>query len=317
MADINRVNDRLFRQLLKRLAEVYGQAAERIIRQCKAFLARMEALQTAEPPQQYTPQQKRAWLRNEIQRAAEEERVEARVGDVLAAAGITAAALISSCSVGLYRENRGFAQESIRRQMGRQSPAFRTLTARQIEIILQDSMPPGTQIAYRNLGSSPTFIRRFQREMIAVTMGGEGQPELVGRLMDAMRETSKSARKRAELIAQTERTRIQSQARSDMDGEAEQMGIRMAEIWLCQMIPPHKTSSGWSSGSRDSHIALHREARRHGQPWVTIHGHTLRYPGDPSAPPGEICRCHCVLEPRVLLKDEDVVDGLIVRRSVE
>lgn len=322
MRDIEEINERRFLALDARLAALYGKAIQRILKRNKAFLARIRAIAEGKekPPAHYDDAQKRRWVETRVQMAVEEEGVEASIGNEIAAAGIAASALIVADMIARYRDNRRWVQNLIEQQIKAArapTPHFPTLTERQIQIIYEDAQPPGAKIAFLNLGSSPTFIRRFQREMATVTRRGEDQRQLVRRITQAMQDTSKAAKKRAELIAQTERTRVQSQARWEMEDEAERQGIRMADEWLCQMIPPHKTASGWSSGSRDSHIALHRQVRLHGQPWVTIHGHTLRYPGDPSAPPSEVCRCHCALRPHVLLSGEDVVDGKIERRRSE
>ena len=318
--DVNRLNEAAEKALRARLDALYAKAVRRIIRRTKAFWALLRAIERGEeqPPQGYDEQQRKAWLQARVDMAVEEHGVEGAVGMELASAGLAAGALIVSSMMDAYMTNRRWALERFDRQMeqaSQQSIRWPTLTERQVRIILEDSQPPGTKIAYRRLGSSGTFQRRFRRELIAAIRGGEAQPELVRRIMGAMGETSKAARNRAELIAQTERTRVQSQARWEADEEAITQGLRVADVWLCQNIPPHPTASGWSSGSRDSHRALHREARIHGESWTTIHGHVLRYPGDPSAPPSEICRCHCALEPRILLRGEDVVDGRIVRRE--
>lgn len=314
--DITKRENAAWEALLARLAELYGKAVRRIIKRSARLWEALRAIESGsvKPPEIYTEEQRGAWVQARVDMALAETGTEHHVGEELAAAGIAATAIISSAMIDSYLANRRWARSRIDDQLEAPIP-WPTLTERQVRIIIVDAQPVGEKIAYRNLGSSPTFLRRFQREMAAATRGGESQRDLVKRIMDAMNETGRAAYRKAELIAQTERTRVQSQARWEADEEAISHGIRVADIWLCQNIPPHRTSSGWSSGSRDSHRALHREARLHGESWTTIHGHTLRYPGDPSAPASEICRCHCALEPRVLLADEDVVDGRIVRRG--
>lgn len=316
MDDFTKRENAAWEALLARLEEIYGKAVRRIIKRSARLWESLRAIEDGrvKPPEIYTEEQRGAWVQAHVDMALQESRAEHHLGEELAAAGVAAAVIISSAMIDSYLANRRWALARIDAQLDKPLP-WPTLTERQVRIIIENAQPVGEKIAYRNLGSSPTFIRRFQREMVAAARGGESQRDLVQRIMRAMGETGRAAYRKAELIAQTERTRVQSQARWEADEEAISQGIRVADIWLCQNIPPHRTSSGWSSGSRDSHRALHREARIHGQSWTTIHGHTLRYPGDPSAPASEICRCHCALEPRVLLAGEDVVDGRIVRRD--
>ena len=76
------------------------------------------------------------------------------------------------------------------------------------------------------------------------------------------------------------------------------MGIRVAKQWSCRMVR-----------SRDTHIALDGRVVLAGEDFVE----GLAYPGDPRAPAREVVNCHCVLIERVLLDDEDVVDGRIVK----
>lgn len=94
----------------------------------------------------------------------------------------------------------------------------------------------------------------------------------------------------ARRIAQTERTRLQSQARADQLHEAEAMGIRTTKTWTARMV-----------NTRDSHAALNGKTVYENEKFTTIWGNELAYPGDPSAPAREVINCHCVMVPGVEL----------------
>ena len=73
----------------------------------------------------------------------------------------------------------------------------------------------------------------------------------------------------------------------------------MAREWSCQFLPAYHTKRGRSSGSRESHKALDGVVMPAGEPFHTIWGNDLMFPGDPSAPAREVINCHCVLIPRI------------------
>ena len=94
-------------------------------------------------------------------------------------------------------------------------------------------------------------------------------------------------------MAQTERTRVQSQARAEALHKAAEMGIITTKEWSARM-----------RNTRDSHAALNGVVISENKKFRTIWGNELRYPGDPSAPAKEIINCHCDLIPDVLLPGE-------------
>ncbi len=92
----------------------------------------------------------------------------------------------------------------------------------------------------------------------------------------------------ARRVAQTERNRVQSQARADALHEAAQAGVIVTKKWSARM-----------RNTRDSHAALNGVEIPENEKFRTIWGNELRYPGDPEAPAAEVCNCHCVLIPDV------------------
>lgn len=72
------------------------------------------------------------------------------------------------------------------------------------------------------------------------------------------------------------------------------MGLTIVNEWSTRMV-----------NSRDSHAALDGEKKPQGEPFHTIWGNDLLYPGDPSAPAREVINCHCVLVPDVVVEEAD------------
>jgi hypothetical protein len=94
-------------------------------------------------------------------------------------------------------------------------------------------------------------------------------------------------------VAQTERTRVQSQARWQAGEEAKAAGVGVYNTWSTRMVR-----------SRETHISLDGKKAMQGDAFVTGAGNSLKYPGDPTAPASEVINCHCVLVPDVLLPGE-------------
>ena len=64
-------------------------------------------------------------------------------------------------------------------------------------------------------------------------------------------------------------------------------------------------------------MALDGKTALAGEAFHTIWGNELKYPGDPSAPAKEVINCHCTLIPHVLLPDENIMDGGVVKKARE
>ena len=154
----------------------------------------------------------------------------------------------------------------------------------QVKIILDDTQPVFSKIAYQHLGKNRVIRSALQSQMAQAAILGESQEKIIKRIQKVTGQAEYQARR----VAQTERTRVQSQARADALHEAAGMGITVTKRWSTRMVR-----------SRDSHIALNGVEIPENEKFVTIWGNTLDYPGDPSAPAREVVNCHCVLVPDV------------------
>ena len=128
------------------------------------------------------------------------------------------------------------------------------------------------------------------------TILGESQRKIMQRVR---RVTGQSAYQ-AKRVAQTERNRVQSQARWDAAQQAEQQGVRTYNEWRCRFV-----------NSRDAHMERHGKRVLQGQ---TFPDSVMRYPGDPNGSAKEVINCHCYLQVGVLLHDETLDEnGNIVK----
>ena len=196
---------------------------------------------------------------------------------------------IKKALVEIYAINANYTGLQIR-TLGKPTSGTKNLilgvTRRQAAIIFRDTQPLFSKIAFRNLVEAPAVIRRLQNEMVQATLLGESQEKIIRRIRAVMDNSAANARR----IAQTERTRLQSQARADQLHEAAQMGIRITKTWSTRMV-----------NSRESHVALNNKTIAENEKFRTIWGNELSYPGDPSAPAKEIINCFCILIPNVVI----------------
>ncbi len=132
--------------------------------------------------------------------------------------------------------------------------------------------------------------------LFCATILGESQRKIMQRIR---RVTGQSAYQ-AKRVAQTERNRVQSQARWDAAQQAEQQGVRTYNEWRCRFV-----------NSRDAHMERHGKRVLQGQ---TFPDSVMRYPGDPNGSAKEVINCHCYLQVGVLLHDETLDEnGNIVK----
>lgn len=299
-----RASDELEKVLVMRIEHEYGKETLKAIGDLKGFFRDVEALERKKPPVWMDEAAQKRWKRRELDALVQKHRVESRVMKAIRTAGAIAAPLIWDFLARVYGENasqtveeaqkaqvrQGLAQNAIPEQVNpvqsttQQPPQqnFVPQQQREIEILLHDQQPPFSKIAFDNLEQAPALERRLRAEMRQAILNGEGQDKIRQRIQRLMQNGAYNARR----IAQTERTRIQSQARWDVMRNAAAQGIPMEKMWIARM-----------KNTRDSHADLNRRIAKVDEPFTTIWGNELMYPGDPNAPAREVINCHCVLRP--------------------
>lgn len=103
---------------------------------------------------------------------------------------------------------------------------------------------------------------------------------------------------RAEMIAQTEGSRI---AHQGVDA-AYRQAINRGDVQAAQLQGTwnHSPTAKDKTHERAFHVSMHLQTQPYGTPFVSGLGNELRYPGDPSAPALETIGCRCVKTVRLL-----------------
>ena len=286
-----RIADEIEKALTQRISAVYGEAIKKVIRMNRRFLQKIRDIDSGkiQPPNYYnTPKLIKKWREGYIRELMRQEHVIESIEQQIKDAGGKVEPEIKKALVEIYAINANYTGLQIR-TLGKPTSGTKNLilgvTRRQAAIIFRDTQPLFSKIAFRNLVEAPAVIRRLQNEMVQATLLGESQEKIIRRIRAVMDNSAANARR----IAQTERTRLQSQARADQLHEAAQIGIRITKTWSTRMV-----------NSRESHVALNNKTIAENEKFRTIWGNELSYPGDPSAPAKEVINCFCVLIPNVV-----------------
>ena len=294
-------SDAIEQATMTRVIEIYTAALRKALKNKKAFLQKIADVDSGKikPPQYYVERgEVDKWREGFVRVLLRKDEVIDGIMEQLDAAGADAAALIRGSMVDIYNANRQKANDTLSlaaKRMG-VTATFAKYEKRQIDVLLQEQQSPFSRLAYQNMGSNPAIRRRLQNELAQATILGESQREIIKRILKVTGQTVAQARR----VAQTERTRVQSQARWQAGNEAEQMGLKVYNIWRTRMVR-----------SRESHIALNGKAAMQGERFP---GSVLRYPGDPDGRAEDVINCHCVLEPHILRKGYRVTyDGMVER----
>ena len=133
--------------------------------------------------------------------------------------------------------------------------------------------------------------RRYDRTIRAARRGNKAiASDKLDRMVD--RYTEISFRKRSETIARTEALRAVHQGNE----EAYRQAIES------EVFKPEQLERTWRTSvdgrERDTHRKLNGTTAKWGEAWTTENG-SLRYPGDPLAPPEETIRCRCAILTRI------------------
>lgn len=283
-------SDALEKDLQKRIAEVYGDALKRAVRNNRLFLTNVKKLDARAAELEkggWTSEKIEKWRKEEVLRLLRQQRLVQSIADEMDRAGMEIAPEIRERMVAVYKVNSDMTYQRIN---GKINADFALIPKKQIPIILDDEQPVFSKIAYRHLGQNKTIRAALQREMAQAAILGESQEKIIKRIQKVTGQAEYQARR----VAQTERNRVQSQARADALHEAAQAGVIVTKKWSARM-----------RNTRDSHAALNGVEIPENEKFRTIWGNELRYPGDPEAPAAEVINCHCVLIPDVKLPPEN------------
>lgn len=144
--------------------------------------------------------------------------------------------------------------------------------------------PPFARIAYQNLGNEKLIVERLNRELETWIRSKKGVDDLIERI----RKVTGMSYTQAARVAQTERTRVQNEARLETIKELNRELVgkrRYRKEWIARA----------DDRTRDTHAEISGSIVRANEYFRTSSGAKLMYPGDPRAPASEIINCRCYI----------------------
>lgn len=277
--------DRIESQITQRLSDIYSEALKKALSNYRSFLQKVADVDSGKikPPAVYGDDKAKIakWREGFLRELIRRENVAKGIADELAKAGAEVGKEIREKMVDVYQINSDHVHGLV--EDAGYDISFATPDRRQLEVITQKNESPFSKIAYRNLGANVPIRQRLQRELGIATANGESQREIISRIRKVTGMSVSQARR----VAQTERTRVQSQARWQAGEEAKALGVEIVNEWSTRMV-----------NSRDTHVALNGKKAPQGERFP---GSVLRFPGDPEGPAHEVINCHCVLVPDVVM----------------
>lgn len=157
--------------------------------------------------------------------------------------------------------------------------SFSMLNKNEIKTIISDQQPVFSKIAFNNLGKNKKMRDMLSSELLQSTILGESKEALKRRIK---RVAGYQYNYQALRTAQTERTRVQSQASYATAKEAQAMGLKIVKRWSATM-----------KRTRDTHAELNGKIIPIDEDFELSDGDKLSYPGDPKGRACNIINCRC------------------------
>ena len=291
--------DRIELQIQRRIQRVYQRALDKSTKNIAEFLQIVAKVDSGEkkPPAYYqTDEQKARWRQGFLEQEMQRLHVQELITEEIARAGAKAENIIREATADVYLDNYAETVNVIEDEAGKMgvNVSFAMPKRQEVRTLLDEKNGVFSKIAYRNMGSNTYIRQKLQSEMAQATILGESQKKIIQRIKNVTGQSVKQAKR----VAQTERNRVQSQARYDAAQEAAKQGVETYNEWRCRFVR-----------SRDTHMARHGVRVKQGE---CFPGCNLRYPGDINGSAAEVINCHCYLQVGVLLPGEKLnEDGSI------
>lgn len=252
------------------------------------------------PPAYYdTPEKVERWKAGFVRELIRQYRVEEVIMEEICKAGKRATDDIRNTMGDVYADSLGEAQTVIEAQADRAGVkvSFAQPNKREIKAIFAANETAFTKLAYKNLGQNTEIRHKLQNALALSSTLGEDRKKLMNRISDITGQSEWQARR----VAQTERTRSQSQASYAASQEAADQGVTVYNKWFCRF-----------QNSREAHMARHGKMAKQGECFPNSN---IRFPGDPNGSAAETINCYCMIMPKVILSTEYVDEDGNIRKK--
>ena len=294
--------DKIERAALNRIQANYDAALRKAIADCAMLLNTVRDIDNGKikPPEAVAGQGEQAikkWRQDYIRKLNWREGTAAKIAVDLQKAGVAVPETIRGAMSSVYLKNYKVASSALEEE-GKKADVmfnFHQYDQRQLDILTEQNEGVFSKIAYSQFENPALLTQRLQDQLYQATILGDDRKKIIERI----RGVTGYEYNRAKRIAQTERTRVQSQARFRAGQDAAAAGVGVYNEWSCAMMET----------SRETHVNLNGQKRMQGEWFDLSDGDKLRFPGDPAGKACNIINCYCALIPHVLLPGERLNDN--------
>ena len=316
----NEETERLIREMERKVAEVYQQAAQEVEAKCKDYFRRFEIkdeiwLQKVESGEKLKSEYK-AWRQQQMLVGQKWVDLQNQLAEEMHRANITARTIVMGYRPEVYVVNHAFAT-FLAEKVGRIDTSYTLFSRETIDRILREEPellpPPGVQmkqtfakfdrykageksgltrsekIRFKKLIDNGKDVRwqkgQIQSVVTQAVVQGESIPNISKRIARTMGEVNHASTIR---YARTAMTGAQAAGREDAYRRLAEHGTKVMRIWVATI----------DNRTRHEHRMLDMEKAAIDEPFK-VDGMEIMFPGDPACPYGELiwnCRCRTVSE---------------------
>lgn len=270
--------DDIEKDLLKQIKKAYIEAYKKATKEIQKYQKLIDNMAELEKglPEDWTKEQIEHWRMGFYTQQSRFYQIRKDIEHFFEESGQQVSELIQDTLPDYYNLARQYTIDNIHLHS---NISFSMLNKNEIKTIISDQQPVFSKIAFNNLGKNKKMRDMLSSELLQSTILGESKEALKRRIK---RVAGYQYNYQALRTAQTERTRVQSQASYATAKEAQAMGLKIVKRWSATMVR-----------TRDTHAELNGKTIPIDEDFELSDGDRLSYPGDPKGRACNIINCRC------------------------
>lgn len=293
----HRETEKLLREIEKRVNAEYRQASKEVSEKLADYLRRFKIKDEIKRKQLadgiISQKEYDQWRVGQIMVGKRWHELQETLAQDMHNANTIARSTVQGYMPDVYAINHNYATFDVERQ-SLVNTSYTLYDRQTVEKLMRNDtellQPPGARMKARIAAGKDVAWQKGQIQSVTLQgiLQGESIPNLTKRIAQHLGDTNHASTVR---YARTAVTSAQNAGRSDAYKRAENMGIKMKQMWIATL----------DNRTRHEHRVLNGQIRAVGEPFE-VEGEEIMYPGDPSAAAHLVWNCRCTTRA--------VVDGL-------
>lgn len=285
MADyVETYTDKVLKEIEKRLIETYKEAQRDILQKMAEFEKKHRAknalMQQKLKAGEITQEQYQTWMQGQVFIGKQWEEKKKSIEKILLDADKQTAKIINEKSLDVFAESANYTAYTMEKDFAG-AINFGLYNTRAVAQLIKDrpELLPRCVVDGKKAGA--WNVKKIANAISRGIIQGEGIPEISKRIA---RDTGISAGVASIRYARTAMTGAQNAGILARIEEQKEMGINVKKRWMAVL----------DSRTRDAHQHLDGQVQDVDKPFESDLGE-IRFPGDPTAHPGNVYNCRCRL----------------------